>query len=218
MRRPALQGQMDRRMLARDRDMDPAPHRPPPYRRPTTCWALVYLGALVAVTAAILALFGRNLWCKVGDLWPWSWDTASAHNSQHLLDPYSFTHFEHGIIFFVLLWLLAPRSSLLLRFLAAVTIEAGWEVLENSNFIIDRYREQTVDVGYYGDSILNSLADMGWCGLGFFVTSKLRWWWTLGIMLAFEVGLAIAIRDNLFLNILMLIHPFGGILAWQSAR
>lgn len=178
----------------------------------------IYLAALAALTAAILALFGRNPWCSVGDLWPWSWETGSAHNSQHLLDPYSFTHVEHGILFFAGLHLLAPRASLRTRLMVALTLAAGWEILENSNFIIDRYREQTVDAGYYGDSILNSLADMGWCALGFTIASRVRWWWSLAVMLLFEIALALTIRDNLLLNVLMLIHPWGGILAWQSAR
>ena len=179
---------------------------------------VAYLAALAALTAAMLALFGRNPWCSVGDLAPWSWDTAGPHNSQHLLDPYSFTHFEHGVLFYALLSLIAPRTSLTRRFLAALTIAAGWELLENSSFIIDRYREQTVDAGYYGDSILNSLADMGWCALGFAVTARVRWWWSLALVLLFETALALTIRDNLALNIVMLIHPFDSILAWQSAR
>jgi hypothetical protein len=180
--------------------------------------ALAYVAALIGATGALLSWMGRNLWCSVGDLTPWSWETASAHNSQHLLDPYSFTHFEHGILFFALLWLVARRAPLWLRFAAALTIAAGWEVLENSSFIIERYRAQTVDVGYYGDSVLNSIADMAWCALGFAVTARLRWYGSLAIMVAFEVGLALTIRDNLLLNIVMLIYPFEGILAWQSAR
>jgi len=178
--------------------------------------ALLYIAALIAATGVLLASFGRNVWCKVGDLTPWSWETSSAHNSQHLLDPYSFTHFEHGILFFALLWLVARRSPLWLRFVLALTIAAGWELLENSSFIIDRYRAQTVDVGYYGDSVLNAIADMGWCALGFAVTSRLRWYWSLAIMVAFEVGLALTIRDNLVLNILMLIHPTEAVRQWQS--
>ena len=178
----------------------------------------LYLALLVALTAAVLAVFGRNLWCSAGDLWPWSWDTGGEHNSQHLLDPYSFTHFEHGLLFYAGLRLVAPRASLRVRFLAALTLAGGWELLENSDFIIDRYREQTVDAGYYGDSILNSLADMGWCALGFAVAARVKWWWSLAIMAVFEVALALTIRDNLLLNIIMLIHPFDGILAWQSAR
>lgn len=180
--------------------------------------APIYLVAVLAATAIALALFGRGWWCPVGDLTPWSWETVSAHNSQHLLDPYSFTHFEHGIAFFALLYLVARRKPLMVRFLAAITIAGAWELLENSSFIIERYRAQTIDAGYYGDSVLNSLADMGWCALGFWVTSKLRWWWSLAIMVTLEVGLALTIRDNLILNILMLIHPFEGILAWQSGR
>jgi len=180
--------------------------------------AAAYVPVLAALTAVLLALFGRHLWCSVGDLWPWSWETASAHNSQHLVDPYSFTHFEHGLVFYALLRLAAPRASLRTRFLAAISLAAGWELIENSNFIIDRYREQTVDVGYYGDSILNSLADMGWCALGFAVASRVRWYWSLALMAVIETLLALTIRDNLVLNVLMLIHPFAGILAWQSAR
>lgn len=180
--------------------------------------AAAYLAAVAVITAGVLALFGRSLWCSVGDLWPWSWETGSAHNSQHLLDPYSFTHVEHGLVFYAGLRLLAPRASLRARLLAAVTLAAGWELLENSDFIIDRYREQTVDAGYYGDSILNSLADMTWCALGFAFASRARWWWSLGVMALFEVALALTIRDNLVLNVLMLIHPFDGIRAWQSAR
>jgi hypothetical protein len=178
--------------------------------------ALGYLAVLFAATAGTLALFGRRLWCAAGDLVPWAWETPSQHSSQHLLDPYSFTHIEHGILFFAALALLAPRTSVRARFLIALTVEGAWEILENSSFIIDRYRAQTVDVGYYGDSILNSLADMGWCALGFHLTARLRWWWTLALVAGFELALALTIRDNLVLNILMLIHPFDAILAWQK--
>lgn len=178
----------------------------------------LYLLALFATIAATLAAFGRNLWCKVGDLTPWSWETSSAHNSQHLLDPYSFTHFEHGIVFFALLYLVLRNKPLRWRLLAAITIAGAWELLENSSWIIDRYRENTVDAGYYGDSILNSIADMGWCALGFVFTSKVRWWIALPVMIVFEVALALTIRDNLLLNVLMLIHPFESILQWQTAR
>lgn len=180
--------------------------------------AVAYAAGLVLVTGAILTSYGRHFWCSVGDLWPWSWETASAHNSQHLLDPYSFTHFEHGVVFYALLFLAARRLPLLTRFLIAITIAGAWELLENSSFIIDRYREQTLDVGYYGDSVLNSIADMGWCALGFWFTSRVRWWWAVAVMVLFEGALALTIRDNLALNVLMLIHPFDGILAWQSAR
>lgn len=180
--------------------------------------ALVYLAALAAATAGVLALFGRRLWCSVGDLAPWAWETPSPHSSQHLLDPYSFTHVEHGILFFAILALVAPRASLVTRFLIALTVEAGWEILENSDFIIERYRAQTIDVGYYGDSIANSLADMVWCALGFQVTARVRWWWSVALLVAFEVALALTIRDNLVLNVLMLIVSVDAIRDWQSAR
>lgn len=191
-------------------------HAPGERRAPIA--VLAYLAALVAAVAGVLAGFGRRLWCQEGDLIPWSWETGAAHNSQHLLDPYSFTHFEHGLAFFALLWVVARRRPLWLRFAAALTLAGAWEVIENSSFIIDRYRAATVDVGYYGDSILNALADMGWCALGFLTASRLRWYWSLAIMAAFEIGLALTIRDNLLLNVVMLIHPFDAILAWQNQR
>lgn len=180
--------------------------------------AAAYLAGLLLVTVAVLARFGRHLWCSAGDLWPWSWETGTEHNSQHLLDPYSFTHVEHGILFFAGLWLVARRLPVGTRLLVALTLAAGWEVLENSDFIIDRYRAQTVDAGYYGDSILNSLADMGWCALGFTIASRVRWWWSLGLMVVLELALALTIRDNLVLNVVMLIHSFDAVRAWQDAR
>ena len=189
-----------------------------PIQRRAPVAMLAYLAALVAVVAAVLASFGRHLWCQEGDLVPWSWETGTAHNSQHLLDPYSFTHVEHGLLFFALLWLVARRWPLRVRFAIALTLAGAWELVENSSFIIDRYRAGTVDAGYYGDSILNALADMGWCALGFFVASRLRWYWSLAIMAAFEIGLALTIRDNLILNIVMLIHPIDAVLAWQNQR
>lgn len=180
--------------------------------------AAIYVALLLVGTATVLLAFGRSLWCSAGDLAPWSFETASVHNSQHILDPYSFTHFEHGILFFAGLWLLARRRPVGARMLATVTLEAAWEILENSSFIIDRYRAQTVDVGYYGDSVLNSMADIGWCALGFWFAARFRWWWSLGVMAVIETALAVAIRDNLLFNIITLIHPIDALVRWQRAR
>jgi hypothetical protein len=188
-------------------------------RRPAPIGALpAYVGAVVVATAAILTAYGRGWWCPAGDLAPWSWQTAAVHNSQHLLDPYSFTHFEHGLCFFAGLWLFARRRPVRLRFAIAVTIAAIWELVENSDFIIDRYRAQTVDVGYYGDSVLNSLADVGWCALGFALAARLRWGWSVAIVVATEAILAVTIRDNLLFNVVTLIHPIDALVRWQRAR
>jgi hypothetical protein len=179
-------------------------------------WA--YLGAVLITTVTILMIFGRHWWCRLGDVAFSAWDTSSAHLSQHLVDPYSFTHVEHGIVFYALLRLVAPGRSMTFRFLAAVTIASGWEVLENSSWVIDRYREATIDQGYYGDSIANSLADIACCAIGFVATSRLRWWWSLGLMVLMESVLVLTIRDNLVLNVVMLIYSFDAILDWQAAR
>jgi len=181
-------------------------------------FALAYLLALVAATVVTLAFFGRHAWCSLGDWSLWTFDAHSAHLSQHIIDPYSFTHIEHGVLFFAGLWLFARKKPLAWRLLAALTLAAGWEVLENSSWIIDKYREQTVDAGYYGDSIANALADMACAAFGFWFSSKFRWWWSVGLIVVFEVGLALTIRDNLLLNIIMLIYPLDLILEWQKAR
>jgi hypothetical protein len=189
-----------------------------PTRRSDDLQAAAFVAAVVGVAVITLVLFGRHWWCSVGDLAPWSWDTGSIHTSQHLVDAYSFTHVEHGLVFYALLALVARGKSVRWRFLAAIALESGWEILENSAWIIDRYREQTIDAGYYGDSILNSLADIVCCATGFAFAAKLRWWWSVALMLAIEVGLALAIRDNLILNLVMLTYRFDAILDWQAAR
>ncbi|HIK91160.1 MAG TPA: DUF2585 family protein, partial [Planctomycetes bacterium] len=116
--------------------------------------------AILLITAVVLHLSGRVFWCQCGTCVPWSWDIWSQHNSQHLVDPYFFTHVLHGIALYGLLhwlWKSAPVSK---RFWASILLEAGWEILENSPLIIERYREATISLDYYGDSIANSLFDI----------------------------------------------------------
>ena len=177
-----------------------------------------YVVALLVTTSVTLFFFGRRFWCPLEDVAFSAWDVSSAHLSQHLLDPYSFTHFEHGLLFFAGLYLLFPKKSLGWRLLAAITLASGWEVLENSSWIIDKYRAQTVDAGYYGDSIANAISDIVWCAAGFWFAARFRFWWSLALILIFETGLALAIRDNLFLNLLMLTFPLEVVFEWQKAR
>ncbi|MCO8122646.1 DUF2585 family protein [Stieleria sp. TO1_6] len=172
---------------------------------------------LVLVSLAIvLRLMGRTWWCKCGGFSPWSWQVKSEHNSQHLIDAYSFTHLLHGFVFFALLWLLRERYSPRLRLLAALVVEAAWEVVENSPFIIERYRAATISLDYYGDSIANSLCDVLSMLLGYLIASRLRWYQTLAIMIVVELVLLATIRDSLLLNVIMLIYPLDAILQWQS--
>jgi hypothetical protein len=168
------------------------------------------------VAAAALWTLGRVWWCQAGDYMPWSWNIWSPHNSQHVLDPYSFTHVLHGILEFWLLGLIFPRVPLAWRLLMAVFIEASWEVIENTNYVINRYREATISLDYFGDSIVNSLSDTVCCAFGFLIAYKLRFWKSLALFLATEAVLIFWIRDSLLLNIVMLVYPLDAIRQWQS--
>lgn len=179
--------------------------------------SIVSIAIICAATVVGLLLFDRHFWCELNDLRLSTWDFGSAHQSQHLFDQYSFTHIEHGFVFYALLAVICPKKSFGFRLSCALALAGGWEILENSTFVIDRYRAQTIDAGYYGDSIANSLADMLCCAAGFWFTYKFKWW-ALAVMIVFEVGLALTIRDNLILNIIMLIHSSPAILDWQASR
>src|SRR5690606_6133237 len=171
--------------------------------------------ALLAV--AVLAMQGRVWWCQAGDYAPWAWDIWSAHTSQHIIDPYSFTHILYGVLEFWLIGLVFYRLPLGWRFAIAVLIESSWEVLENTNFIIQRYREATMSLDYFGDSIINSAADIGCCALGFWIAYKLRFWRSLALFVATEIALILTVRDSLIINLIMLVSPIEAIKAWQMA-
>ncbi|MFN7971866.1 MAG: DUF2585 family protein [Acidobacteriota bacterium] len=174
---------------------------------------------IVLATAVVLRAEGRILWCACGALVPWAWDIWSRHNSQHLIDPYSPTHVLHGIGFYAILWAATrwwiPRDG---RAVLAILLESGWEILENSEMVIRRYREATISLGYEGDSILNSISDIGMCALGFLIASRLPWKWTAGIFVLTEIVLLVWIRDSLIVNIVMLVFPIEALQRWQMAR
>ncbi len=166
----------------------------------------------------ILWIQGRVWWCQVGDWSPWSWTINSAHNSQHIIDPYSFTHILHGVLEFWLLTLIFRKVPPAWRLLMAVTIEASWEILENSTYMIEHYRAATISLNYFGDSIVNSLSDITCCALGFSIAYKLKFWKSLALFVATELILIFTIRDSLIINLIMLIHPLDAIKAWQMGQ
>ena len=173
--------------------------------------------AIIVVTAIIaLNLQGRVWWCAVGDAWPWSWEVWSRHNSQHLIDPYSFTHILHGVLEFWLIGLVFSRMPMAWRFVLAIFIESSWEVAENTDYVINRYREATISLDYLGDSIANSIADIVCCAIGFGIAHKIRLWWSLAFFVAMEIVLLFWIRDSLLLNILMLLWPVDSVKHWQT--
>jgi hypothetical protein len=188
-----------------------------PDNRRDVVWALAALGAVLALTAAVELRMGRSLLGPDGRFGWWDGNIWSGENSQRVADAYSFSHLVHGILFFAALWLVARAVPLRYRFLTALLIEAGWEVLENSPLMIDRYRAATISVGYVGDSILNSCSDVVMMALGFLFASRVRVAWSVAAVVAMELVCLVWVRDNLTLNIIMLIHPVDAIKAWQAA-
>lgn len=173
------------------------------------------VAAIMAATALLQLGMGRVPWCTCGYISLWSGDIWSSENSQQIADPYTFTHITHGLIFYWTLRYLFKQTSLPHLLVLAVIIESSWEALENSSIIIDRYREATISLDYYGDSVLNSMSDIVAAILGFLFASRFPLKVSLITTAVFELGLAVWIRDSLLLNIIMLIHPFDAIKAWQ---
>jgi hypothetical protein len=176
---------------------------------------------LCAVIMALTAIgeysMGRLPFCKCGIIRLWSGNIWSNQNSQQLTDPYTFTHILHGVLFYALLWLIfGKRLPLGMRLVLAVVVESGWELLENSSFIIDRYRAGTISLDYYGDSILNSMGDILAMSLGFGLARRLPPRVTAVGAIAVDLFLLWWIRDNLTINIIMLIHPIEAIKHWQT--
>ncbi len=171
----------------------------------------------LSLAALVLRLMGRPWWCQGGGGELWTGAVLSFHNSQHLFDPYTFTHVLHGFGFYALLWLVFRDSTTRAgRMTIAVALESIWEVLENTRFVIDRYREMTLALGYYGDSIANSVGDILACALGLGLASRLPVWATMGIFISIEGLLLLLIRDSLLLNVIMLIWPLEAVKMWQA--
>jgi hypothetical protein len=176
------------------------------------------MAALLAGTIYQLRSQGRLWWCACGQMSLWSGNTWSRHNSQHLFDPYSFTHMLHGMALCGILVWLCPRVSSAWRLWVAVFIEAVWEVVENTDAVIQRYRAVTASLDYLGDTVANSLGDILSFGIGVAIARYLGFWRSLALFLVTELVLVIWIRDSLLLNILMLLSPVDAIRAWQMVH
>ena len=173
--------------------------------------------AILVVDAVVMLAMGRHVVCECGVVSLWSGDVWSNQNSQQLADAYSFTHVTHGVLFFWLLWPLSGGVPLWVRRAIALAIESGWELFENTDFVIQRYREATVSLDYNGDSVLNSVGDVSFCLVGFWLAARLPWRYALAGVVATELVLTFWIRDSLLLNVVMLLYPIAAIKAWQLA-
>jgi hypothetical protein len=172
--------------------------------------------AVIAAQVAVLYAMGRVPICKCGYVRLWQGVVRSPENSQQISDWYSFSHLIHGFIFYWVLKKLAPRWPMSLRLIGAMAFEVSWEILENSPFIINRYRTATIALDYYGDSIINSVSDVAFCTLGFLLARRLPVAVSLCLIVGLELFTLYFIRDNLTLNIIMLVWPIDAIREWQA--
>lgn len=187
-------------------------------------FVIISMIVVFGLVAVIELSSGRSPLGPDGKFGWWESDVWSSENSQRVADAYSFSHIIHGILFYALMWFIARRLPARFQnkfvrkywFLIALLIEAGWELLENSPLIINRYREATIALGYVGDSVLNSVCDVAMMAIGFLIARWTKIWICIAIIIVFELGCLFWVRDNLTLNVLMLVHPVESIKIWQS--
>lgn len=178
-------------------------------------WPWLAIAATLVLMVVQLRMQGRVWFCECGSLRFWIGDPNGPHTSQHAADPYTFTHVEHGFIFLWIVQWCFKRVRFPWQLWIALFVEAAWEVIENTQWVIDRYRNATAANGYTGDSVWNSFGDLIACWIGLEIARRIGWRWTLALFVLIEVVLLITIRDNLLLNVVMLFFPLESLKQWQ---
>jgi hypothetical protein len=178
--------------------------------------AFAIVAGMVALQVAVLMTMGHVFVCTCGRVELWHGNPAGPETSQHLIDWYTYTHVIHGFGFYLLLHLIAPRTPFVWRLVIAIGLEAGWEVIENTPFVMDRYRQSALARGYFGDSAINSVVDTLAAALGFLLARMLPVWVSVALVAGAELFAFYMIRDNLVLNIIQLIWAVEAISRWQS--
>jgi hypothetical protein len=181
-------------------------------------WPRIHLSLILVVTPLIIFLEGQPAWCHCGRPYLWITSGWSPHTSQHVFDPYSFTHFLHGLLLYFALAACWPSLSVPWRLTITALLEALWEILENSPAVVARFRAQTAAAEYSGDSIANTLGDLAACLAGFWIAQRIGWRWSAVIFVLVEVALLLTIRDSLLLTVVMLIYPSESLRQWQAAQ
>jgi hypothetical protein len=184
----------------------------------TRLWPWLAIVPVLPLHVLLLRSEGRLWICSCGKVLLWASNVCSANNSQHFLDAFSFTHVLHGFLYAWLIAWLGPRLTFDWRLTLAIAVEALWEVFENSNFIIERYRTETAALGYHGDTIINSIGDLGCAVLGFLIAQALGFRRAAVLFLLLEVVLLVWIRDSLLLEVVMLVRPVNAIKVWQMCH
>lgn len=178
---------------------------------------LLFSLLIAALGAAVLFWMGRNPICTCGTIKLWHGEVISSENSQHIMDWYTPSHLLHGFVFYAFFWLIMRRARLGTRLVLSSVIEIAWEIAENTDAVIQHYREATIALDYFGDSILNSMSDFSFMIIGFLLAWRLPVWASVAIFIGAELFVGAMIRDGLTLNVIMLLAPQDWILEWQSA-
>ena len=177
---------------------------------------LAVIAALLVVQALALLAMGHPLICTCGYVAVWHGNPSGPETSQHLTDWYTYTHVIHGLLFYLGLWLIAPRMPFIVRLALALGLEVTWEIIENTPLIMERYRQSALARGYFGDSVVNSLFDTLATAVGFILARVLPIWSSVAVVIGIEIFLGVMIRDNFTLNVIQLIYPNEALSLWQS--